>query len=82
MTSDTLLKRRSKGISNRHLKGRSGPRGVLSSRARTSSGHNSDMAKALRLLLRSLSTVKRTVLSASIAVEHGQLSLDELGLQP
>jgi hypothetical protein len=58
MTSDTLLNRPSNGISNRHLKGRSGPRDALSSLARTSSGHNSDMTNALRLSLGFLSTVR------------------------
>jgi hypothetical protein len=75
MTSDTLLNRPSKGISNRHLKGRSGPRGALSSLARTSSGHNSDMTKALGLPRRFLSTVKGMMLRASIAVEHSNLRL-------
>jgi hypothetical protein len=43
MTSDTLSKRPSKGISNKHLKGRIDSGDAFSNLARTSSGHSSDM---------------------------------------
>jgi hypothetical protein len=66
MTCDTLSKRPSKGISNTHLKARIGSGDAVSSLARTSSGHTSDMTKALGLLLRLLSTVPRRVAPYSV----------------
>src|SRR5215471_1137373 len=62
MTSDTLSKRPSKGISNKHLKGRIGSGNAFSSLSRTSNGHNSDMGRALRLLRRLPSTRRRASL--------------------